>query len=88
MELSDKQALLLCVQALPTADVWHEISQKEMISISQQAARELARLESVELEAAQQADSTITCGECGKKYGKDHDDLCLMSETPLTFKGV
>ena len=53
MELSDKQALLLCVQALPTADVWHEIGQEETISISQQALRELARLESVELEAAQ-----------------------------------
>ena len=64
MELSDKDAILLVVHALPTADIWHEISPEEVRTIFQQASRELARLESVELSSGltmRPADLPTTC---------------------------
>jgi len=27
-------------------------------------------------------DSSVRCAECGKSYGKDHDDLCLEKDPP------
>lgn len=50
MKLTDKEAILLVVDALPTADIWHEINQEEMIAIYKQASRELARIEGELLE--------------------------------------
>ena len=79
MKLSDRDALLLCVDALPVADVWHEINQEEMIEIHQQASRELARIEGELLEYKKLSD-VIMCAYCGHESPKG-DKMAVVEHT-------